>query len=189
MHTNSHNRAGSAMRLSTASLRAGVTDDKAWRQITEVANDAFASGDLHRAIGLYHDALDEAERLFAGASFSNVSVPVPVIYNISCHNLAEIAERSGDEGAAEDFLVRAYDKLRASAASPETPLPFRLDCIRHLKHALSLLVQYLHRRGARDDKAAKYVDQAKATAFAVFHAVKHAEVADLNCDHCAVRPS
>ena len=189
MDTNSQNRAAAAMCLSTASPRVRVTDDTVWRRITEAANAAYTGGDLLHAIGLYRDALDEAEQLFARASSSSVSVPVPVIYNISCHNLAEIVERSGDEIAAEDFLVRAYDKLLASAASPETPLPLRLDCVRHLKHALALLVQHLHRRAAPDATIADYVDDAKATAFAVLLAAKHAEIAGLNWDHYTVRPS
>ncbi|WP_315838223.1 hypothetical protein [Bradyrhizobium prioriisuperbiae] len=187
MDANSHNGAERATRFSAALSRARTGDDTTWRRTTEAANAAYATGDLRHAIDLYREALDEAERLFAAASFS--SVPVPVIYNISCHNLAEIVERSGDEGAAEDFLVRAYDKLLASAASPETPLPLRLDCVRHLKHALAQLVQHLRRRAAPDARIARYVDTAKTTAFAVFHAAKHAEIADLNCDHCAVRPS
>lgn len=174
--------------LSEAATRY-YADDANWRRITEAANATYATSDLGRARDLYRDALDEAERLFARAWVGGTSVPVPVIYNISCHNLAEIAERCGDKAAAEGFLVRAYDKLLASAASPETPLALRLDCTRHLKHALTLIVQHLQRRGAPDAEVANYVDRAKTTAFAVFHAAKHAEVADLNCGHCAVRPS
>lgn len=199
------------MHLSAASPQVKVADDAIWRRITEAANATYRSGNFRHAMSLYHDALDEAERLFVKASSSiaflnevefgsheenvskhndsGVSVPVPVIYNISCHNLAEIVERSGDAEATENFLVRAYDKLLTSAGSPETPLPLRIDCVRHLEHALALLVQHLQRRAAPDARIASYVDGAKTTAFAVFHAAKHAEIAGLTCNHCAVRPS
>lgn len=189
MDGNSQSRVATASRLSAAPRQDAIADDAVWREATEAANAAYAAGDVPRALALYHQGIDEAERLFALASNNGTSVPIAVIYNISCHNLAEIAERSGDEAAAEGFLVRAYDKLLASAASPETALPLRLDCTRHLKHALALLVRHLHRRAAPDAEIASYVDQAKATAFAVFHAAKHAEIAHLNCDHRAVLPS
>lgn len=180
---------GTIPRLSEATRQCAPVDDVNWRRITEAANAAYATSDLGRAFDLYRDALDEAERLFARASATGTSVPVPVIYNISCHNLAEIAERSGDGAAAEGFLVRAYDKLLSSAASPNTPLPLRLDCTRHLKQALALLIQHLHRRGVPDATIVNYVERAKSTAFAVFYAAKHADLARSNCDHCGVLSS
>ena len=189
MDPNSQRRAPTAAPPSATPPRDGAADDAIWQAVTVAANAAYVARDLRRALDLYHSALDEAERLFALASKANLSVPAPVIYNISSHNLAEMAAQLGDEDSAEEFLVRAYDKLRASAASPETPLPLRLDCARHLKHGLALLVQHLHARAAPDAKIATYVEQAQAAAFAVFHAAKHAETARLNCDHPTVRPS
>jgi hypothetical protein len=169
--------------------RSKVAGDDNWRRLTEAANQAYAANNLQRAFGLYCDAMEEAERLFALASQDDLSVPVPVIYNISCHNLAEIAHRSGDESAAEGFLVRAYDKLLTAAASPGTPLQLRLGCIQHLKHALTLLVRNLKHRGASDESIAEYVERAKTVAVAVFHASKHAELSRADCEHCSVIPS
>jgi hypothetical protein len=60
--------------------------------LTGAANEAFASGDLHRAQALYEEALEEAERLFALSETAPHPAPAPVIYNISCHNLAEMLD-------------------------------------------------------------------------------------------------
>ncbi|MGO3934281.1 hypothetical protein [Rhodopseudomonas pseudopalustris] len=176
-----------------AAKRYAVVDDDNWQRITEAANAAYVRNDLHRAHELYREALDEAEWLFARAwasGTSGMSVPVPVIYNISCHNLAEIAERSDSLADAECFLVRAYDKLLASAASAETPLALRLDCTRHLKHALAMLVQHLKRRRVSNAQIESYVDRAKTTALTVFHVAKKAQIADHYCSsHSTSRPS
>jgi hypothetical protein len=174
--------------LAGAAARLGpqpAADDR-WKALTAEANAAFASGHLALARTTYMDALDEAERLFSLALEGRTSIPVPVIYNVSCHNLSEVARESGDKSAAECLLVRAYDKLLASAASPETPLQLRLDSTEHLKHALSLLVQELHRNGAPDDRVADYVERARKTALVVFHVARHAEIAGDGCTHCSV---
>lgn len=166
--------------------RSKVAGDDNWRRLSEAANHAYAANNLPLAFDLYRGAMEEAERLFALASQNDLSVPVPVIYNISCHNLAEIAQRSGDENATEDFLIRAYDKLLATAASPGTPLELRLDCIQHLKHALTHLVRGLRQRGASDERVAEYVQRAKTAAFAVFHAARHVELSRTDCEYCSV---
>lgn len=163
--------------------------DQHWRMLTEAANQAYAANDLQGALEFYHRALEDAERLFALASRTAMSIPVPVIYNVSCHNLAEIARQAGHDDGAEALLIRAYDRLVISAESPLTPLRLRLDCARHLKQALAILVQHLHRRSVPDERIATYVDRARHAALTVFRTAQHAELAKLDCDHCPVIPS
>lgn len=163
--------------------------DQNWRTLTEAANQAYAADDLQSALELYHRALVEAERLFTQALRTAMSIPVPVIYNVSCHNLAEIARRAGHDDCAEALLMRAYDKLVTAAESPLTPLRLRLDCARHLKQALAILVQHLHRRNIPDERIAACVDRAKHAALTVFRTARHAELAKLDCEHCPLIPS
>lgn len=125
-----------------------VIDDSEWTRVTGAANDAFAGERLCEALGLYRDALAEAERLFRNAEIAGSSVPAATIYVISCHNLAEAARRIGEPDMAERWLLRAFERLAAAAESPAAALSLRLDCMRDLKLAFLNLVE-----GRREDVA------------------------------------
>lgn len=175
---------GSSPRLETVEI-----GDTKWKRLTEKANQAYTQGDIPLARAAYEDALTEAEQLFDAALLDGGSLPVPVIYNVSCHNLAELEARQGNPEAAEVYFRKAYDRLLATARSPASPLPLRMACVQHLKHALVLLAQHLQARQAPDEVMAEIVSKAHETAFSVFRIAKHAELADAQCPHCPITPS
>lgn len=163
--------------------------DRRWKRLTEQANNAYAQGDIPLAHAAYIDALSEAERLFTAAIKQPGRLPVAVIYNVSCHNLAELDERNGDSAAAAAFYRKAYDRLLDTARSPATPLAIRITCIQHLKPALAALVQHLRMHGADEDAIDGVIHQVYEAAVGVFRVARHAEYAGDDCPHCPIVPS
>ncbi|WP_265975435.1 hypothetical protein [Brucella intermedia] len=157
--------------------------DRRWKTLTETANHTYAQGEILLARTAYVDALEEAEQLFSAALVQSCRFPAPVIYNVSCHNLAELAERFGDSREAEAFYRKAYDRLFAAARSPATPLKMRIACVQHLKQALAALVQHLQSYGNDQDQVDVIVRNAFHLACDVFRIARHAEQADNDCPH------
>ena len=172
--------AGSCASLSPSSRAVG---DRRWKQRTKQANRAYAQGDMALALAAYTDALTEAQRLFDCADTDHDMASVPVIFNISCHNLAELFERSGDMSKAEACYQMACDRLLAAARSASEPLALRIGCAQHLRHALAMLVQHLHRHGAGDDRIGAIVSAAHHAVYCVYQLARHAEQAAGGCAH------
>jgi len=168
----------------SADGRRAATIDLRWRELTDSANRAYQTGDLQAGRRFYDEALKEAERLFDLAATGVDSFPAAVIYNVSCHNLAELLQRSDDPAGAEALLQQAFEKLTHGARSPETPLPLRIACVQNLQHALAVFVESLTRRGAAESQIAQVVERARTAAFAVFHAAKHLQLAQDARGHC-----
>ena len=164
--------------------------DQHWKRLTERANQLYTQGNISLARTVYIDALAEAERLFDAAIDQPGGLPVAVIYNVSCHNLAELAERTGDIRAAEIFYRKAYDRLLDTARSPTTPLATRIACVQHLKQALAVLVRHLRVAKASSPETIELiVFKARETAYSVFRIASHAKQADADCPHCPIIPS
>lgn len=188
-----------AVRHSTAASPAGLhrrlpqevaaEGDQAWKGLTEKANRAFSQNDAATARTLYLEALSEAETLFDAAVHGQCSLPVAVIFNISCHNIAELEERQENQTTAATFFKKAYARLSEAAGSPETPLPLRLDCAQHLKHALGVLIQHHRKVGTAAHDIDAVISEARGIALRVFHVARHAKIADASCTHCKIRTS
>ncbi|MGI6247635.1 MAG: hypothetical protein ACOYJQ_18000 [Pseudochelatococcus sp.] len=162
-----------------------------WKKLTAEANRAYVRNDIASARKVYGQALSEAEKLFDAAMTGRGLPPGPVIYNVSCHNLAELEERQGSQDAAGIYFRRAYDRLMEAAGSPAVPLAQRVSCVQHLKQALAALVRHLHENGGSEtgetaDLVNDLVSRAHRTAFNVYHVARHAEIADAGCSHCAI---
>ncbi len=85
-----------------------------WRALTKEANVAFEQCHDVRARVLYEAALAEADALFAAATehLSEDAIELaPTAYNLSCHNVAELARRQRDHATEGIFLHRAYERL------------------------------------------------------------------------------
>lgn len=160
--------------------------DRRWKHLTEQANTAYRQGDIPLAHAAYEDALTEAERLFAVALSRQVRFPAPVIYNVSCHNIAELCAAADRSQDASVYYRRAYDRLLEAAHSPETPLDLRISCVQHLKHALAVLVQHLSTNNSEEQLIGEIIDQAHKTAYSVFRIAQHARHADEDCPHCPI---
>ncbi len=117
--------------------------DQRFCQLTDAANQALASEDEDLASRLYEQALAEAERLFDAAQVGGSPLIAPMAYTIACHNVAEVAKRAGDHTTAFRHKRHAVRKLVETAESRLDPLGLRLNCIRHLRHALAFLAEDL----------------------------------------------
>lgn len=160
--------------------------DRRWKRLTEQGNEAYAQGDVPLAQAFYEDALTEAERLFEAAIGGEGSLPVPVIYNIACHNLAELFERSGDRNRAQACFMKAYERLLHAAQSPAAPIGLRVSCVQHLKHALAVLVQHLRSNGGPEDLIGDVINRAHNTAYSIYRIAQHEMQADAECPHCPI---
>ncbi|HTV20508.1 MAG TPA: tetratricopeptide repeat protein, partial [Polyangiaceae bacterium] len=124
---------------------AATSSDALWKALTQQGNAARANGDATAARALYEEALAEAERVFETARLAlmpDAAALAPVLYNISCANLAQQRQECGDADAAIAWLERAFDRLLhttegavscAPSATPSacaTPAPrtLRLAC-------------------------------------------------------------
>ncbi|MGV2066850.1 hypothetical protein [Agrobacterium sp. 22-226-1] len=163
--------------------------DRYWKRLTERANMAYSQGEISLARGIYGDALAEGERLFTAALEKPCHYPAPVIYNVSCHNLAELENGEGNQQEAEGLYRRAYERLLEAARSSSSPMAMRVACVQHLKQALAALAHHLRSRGRDDGVIDRAVQEAYGTAFAVFRAARHAEQAGDDCPHCPIIPS
>ncbi|WP_449255999.1 hypothetical protein [Bosea sp. (in: a-proteobacteria)] len=165
------------------------TGDECWKRLTEQANKAYAEGRIAVARSGYEQALAEAERLFAAAARDAGALPLPVIYNISCHNLAELNERYGEVAKAEAWYRRAYERLLETARSPMAPLALRMTSVQHLKHALAVLVRHLRDREVADEAIGAIISEARHAAYTVFRIAQHAAQAEAACPHCPITRS
>lgn len=165
---------------------AALIGDRRWKRLTERGNEAYAQGDIPLAQAFYEDALTEAGRLFEAAIGGEGALPVPVIYNISCHNLAELLERSGHLKEAEAYFRAAYDQLLQTAQSPAAPIGLRVSCVQHLKHALAVLVQHLRSNDGPDDLIGDVISHAHNTAYSIYRLAQHEMQADAECPHCPI---
>lgn len=181
--------ADAAMTKSPSQVSVLTGGDRRWKRLTERGNEAYAQGDIPLAQAFYEDALIEADRLFDAALSSIGSLPVPVIYNVSCHNLAELSERSGNRKNAEAFYQKAYDRLLDAAQSPTVPLGLRVSCVQHLKHALAVLVQHLRTSGGPEDRIGDVISRAHNTAYSIYRIAQHEMQADADCPHCPISVS
>ena len=163
--------------------------DRYWKRLTERANTAYSQGEISLARGIYGDALAEGERLFNAVLEKPCHYSAPVIYNVSCHNLAELENGEGNHLEAEGLYRRAYERLLEAARSSSSPMAMRVACVQHLKQALAALAHHLRSRGRDDGVIDRAVQEAYGTAFAVFRAARHAEQAGGDCPHCPIIPS
>ena len=162
-----------------------VRRDYLWLELTSAGNRAFGEGASDAARRLYTRALQEADRLFDTGNADNISVPLPAILNISCHNLAELAARNGEQAECTRLLVHAFDRLAATARRPTAGLELRTACVQHLKYALLELAAHLTRLGDPALPPQHFIDRARKAASAVRHASEHARRADGDaCGHC-----
>lgn len=162
------------------------TSDRRWKKLTAQANAAYAQGDIPLALATYTDALTEANHLFDTAIADNDAIPVPVIFNISCHNLAELFEKSEEMAKAESYYQMAYDRLLTAARCPSGMLEGRISCTQHLKHALAMFVQHLHRQGGCDERIGDIISRAHHVAYSVYQVAQHATQANDYCSHCSI---
>lgn len=165
-----------------------ITRDHRWIELTSAANQAFKDGAVDQAEVLYRRGLAEAERLFATSEQIEISVPLPAIMNIACHNLAQLAAQQGDEAECRRLLILAFDRLLGAARKPTTPLALRIACIQHLKYTLSELAGHLAKQTSPEPPIGHYIGQLQEIAAAVRHTAAHMERTGDNacCGHCGL---
>jgi len=150
------------------SSAAPAGSDALWKSLTLRANQARERGEQEEARALYEAALAEAEQLFRAASgaASEIAAVAPIVYNVSCHNLAQQLLEQDDAAGAASLYERAFDRLERAAASEHAPHSLRASCARHLQIAAAPLVQHLVEREARE-QAQRYLERANVAISAV----------------------
>lgn len=115
--------------------------DTRFRDLTRQGNEAFAAGHHDRAQHFYEAALAEARTVFRKAceEAGTTVLVAPMLLNIACQNLATVRRLSGDETGAVRLVRHAIERLVDTAATVTCPLEMRINCARHLRHALGLL--------------------------------------------------
>lgn len=113
--------------------------DARFCELTGAADKAFENQDDATASRFLAAALAEAERLFDAARLGSSPFLAPMAYTIACHNAAEARKKGGDRISARGLRRRAVEKLVETAECPTDPLALRVNCIRHLRHALVFL--------------------------------------------------
>lgn len=163
-----------------------ITRDHLWLELTAAANHAFKEGAIDKAETLYRRGLAEAERLFAARDETAISVPLPVIINLACHNLAQLVTLQGNEAECQQLLTLAFERLVGVARAPDTPPSLRIASIQHLKYALAELAGHLAKQDAPEPPLSHYVERLQQARAAVSHAIKHIERTNdwARCGHC-----
>ena len=147
--------------------------DDVWKRLTLQANQAKAASDAESARSLYRAALAEAERVFGAAASGALPAAralAPMLYNISCHNLAQHLLDEGEEQVAIDLFERAFERLEAAILAP-LELDWRISCARHLQVSTAALAEVLIGRGARE-RVENYVARANAAISALSEIVQ-----------------
>jgi tetratricopeptide (TPR) repeat protein len=153
-----------------AVFAAAAGSDALWKAFAQQGNAARTNGDVAGARSLYEAALAEAERVFEAARLERMpdaAALAPVLFNISCHNLAQLVLELGDAEGSLRLLERAFERLVLTAGEDiAAPFALRTSCARHLQVAAAALAEALLERGARE-RAEECVRRANAAIFAV----------------------
>lgn len=165
-----------------------ILRDHRWQELTAAANQTFRDGAVAAAGKLYSRAFEEAERLFAMRIPEDTAVPLPVILNIACHNLAQFAAQAGDEAECRRLLIHTFERLIDAAQCPATPIRLRIGCMQSLKHTLAELAEHLDCHAASEAPIEMYIARLRETAAIVRHAAAHVERArnPRCCGHCGL---
>lgn len=117
--------------------------ERAFCRATEEGQHALSDGDLARAEHCFRIALGQAERLLEEAERAGGTAILlaPMMLTTGRRNLAEVRHRGGDAAGARRHLESAVEDLLSVAAHAGRPPALRLNCVRHLRHALGFLAQ------------------------------------------------
>jgi hypothetical protein len=141
----------------------------AWRGLTAHGNRAFEGGRDVDARQLYEQALEEAEAIFAAALIEADPESMrlaPLLYWISCNDIAQLARRQGDDQTSGIFLFRAFERLVRVAEAERSPLELRSRCALHLNVVTSALAGYLLELGS-SAKAEAFIERSNRAINAV----------------------
>lgn len=117
--------------------------DRRFRQLTSLGNAAFDAGEDAQANAHYRAAMEEAERLFDTACHDDSAILIaPMALTIAAHNLATAMGRAGTAEAARAVSIEVAERLIATAEAVDRPIALRLNCLRHLRHALAFAAEF-----------------------------------------------
>ncbi|PWR24029.1 hypothetical protein [Zavarzinia compransoris] len=149
----------SRLELGSPFDRGTVEDRRQWRLSTIEGNELFGRGELAAADACYCEAQQAARRLLAAQAADG-----PPALNVAHQNLADLRHRQNRPAEARRLLDDALAILSASAGTTALSPPFRLACVRHLKHALGALLLDMRRQGDPETALAGAVEQARQAA-------------------------
>ncbi|UXN04067.1 DUF2753 domain-containing protein [Bartonella sp. HY406] len=159
--------------------------DQNWQNYTKLANEAFKHGEIEQAVHFYSQAFGEAEILFHAAIAGEGRDTAPMLYNISCHNLAALEMWRNNRLEADYYYYKAYHQLLDIASAVDTFPNLRLACVQHLKFSLIALVDHLVKHQIDKDHIIQLKQDAAKVALNVYHMAEHMLKAKQDCPHCS----
>jgi hypothetical protein len=121
-----------------------------WRTLVARAEAACAQRGFGQARALFEDALAQANALLLlGYQLPTEEVTwlAPVLYERSCHQVAQLARELRDTAGEGIFLYRAFERLVQVAEERGAPVTLRVSCAGLLPDALGALVAYFAEQG------------------------------------------
>lgn len=158
--------------------------DQNWQNYTKLANEAFKHGEIEQAQHYYSQAFGEAEILLNAAVAGEGRVTAPMLYNISCHNLAALEMWRNHRSEADYYYYKAYHQLLDIASNIDTLPNLRLACVQHLKFSLIALIEHLVTHQFDKEHIIQLKQDAARVALNVYQMAEHMLKAKQDCSHC-----
>ncbi|MEO0421993.1 MAG: hypothetical protein AAF184_06640 [Pseudomonadota bacterium] len=140
-------------RLRSAGGGAESSPDAHWKQLTRIANSAFADGDYGAARAHYLEAIHEAESLFEAAANGSGWTDAAALLMVAHANLAELLIQTGERVAGRNCCQSGLERLLAVVCDADVNADtqaFRAECYRQLNPALQEFLHYQSTLPARD---------------------------------------
>lgn len=121
-----------------------------WQTLTARAERARNLRGFGLARALYEDAIEQADALLLLAhQLPTVEVTwlAPVLYELSCRHVVQLARQLKDADAEGIFLYRAFERLVQVGEQQNAPVTLRSSCVGLLPEVLAALVPYLGQHG------------------------------------------
>ena len=117
--------------------------EKKWRKMIKLGNQALANDDCNKAIQWYEQALTKAERLINEAALSfQGNTNMLGWYSYACRCLVSAYQQSGKPESAQECLKKSTQKLLSILKNQSFPFMLRGKAIRECEHLFNITVEF-----------------------------------------------
>ncbi len=118
-------------------------NEKQWRKMIKLGNQALAKDDCNKAIRWYEQALAKAERLINEAALSfQGNTSMLDWYSCACRGLVSAYQQSGKPESARECLEKSIQKLLSILKNQSFPFLLRGKAIRECEHLFDITVEF-----------------------------------------------
>lgn len=118
-------------------------NEKQWRKMIKLGNQALAKDDCNKAIQRYEQALAKAERLINEAVLSfQGNTNMLGWYSCACRGLVSAYQQSGKPESARECLEKSIQKLLSILKNQSFPFLLRGKAIRECEHLFDITVEF-----------------------------------------------